>query len=261
MADNFTVNSTESVGDTFAADEISNVKYPRVKIQVGGNGSATDVSDGNPLPVDDAGGTLSVDDGGGTLTVDGTITASQATAANLKCQPQGPAAHDAACSGNPVLVGGEYNASYQSLDAGDVGNVALTPEGKVMVAAAAQTAVAYDDMTKCVVKRHMSTPASSGANTLLGAVAGKKFRVLSLAVFAASATSVNFYLYNGDNNVLGDGTDKLTVDKDGGDGPPSIILPWNPGGWFETDTANEALSINLSGATAVVVALTYIEVA
>lgn len=116
MADDITLN-TGSGGDTVGADEISGVKYQRVKLIHGANGvNAGDVADGNPLPVDDAGGsltvdnaalsvvgggteataqrvtiasdstgvlsvddngsTLSIDDGGGAITVDGTVTAS-----------------------------------------------------------------------------------------------------------------------------------------------------------------------------------------
>lgn len=65
MADNTTLNAG-SGGDTIASDDIAGVKHQRVKIEYGTDGSATDVSDTNPLPVDDA---------GGSLTVDGTVTA------------------------------------------------------------------------------------------------------------------------------------------------------------------------------------------
>lgn len=65
MADNVELNSG-SGGDTVAADDIGGVKHQRVKIQYGVDGSATDVSDTNPLPIDDA---------GGSITVDGTVTA------------------------------------------------------------------------------------------------------------------------------------------------------------------------------------------
>lgn len=60
MADN-TVLSSGSGGDTIATDDIGGVKHQRVKVQYGTDGSATDVSDTNPMPVDDAGGTLTVD--------------------------------------------------------------------------------------------------------------------------------------------------------------------------------------------------------
>ena len=105
MADNTELN-TGSGGDTIATDDIAGVKHQRVKIEYGADGSATDVSDANPLPIDDAGGSLtvdnaqlsvvgggteatamrvtlandstglvSVDDNGGSLTIDGTVTA------------------------------------------------------------------------------------------------------------------------------------------------------------------------------------------
>lgn len=75
MADDIVLNAG-SGGDTIAADDISGVKHQRVKIQIGADGSATDVSSANPLPVSDNGSTLSVDDGGGSLTVDGTVAVS-----------------------------------------------------------------------------------------------------------------------------------------------------------------------------------------
>lgn len=54
MADNFVANAG-SGGSTFAADDISSVLYPRVKISAGADGSATDVSSAAPLPVQSIG--------------------------------------------------------------------------------------------------------------------------------------------------------------------------------------------------------------
>lgn len=51
MADNFVTNPAAG-GDTFAADDIAGVKWQRVKLGQGVDGSATDVSSANPLPVD-----------------------------------------------------------------------------------------------------------------------------------------------------------------------------------------------------------------
>ena len=51
MADNFVTNPAAG-GDTFAADDIAGVKWQRVKIGHGADGSATDVSSASPLPVD-----------------------------------------------------------------------------------------------------------------------------------------------------------------------------------------------------------------
>jgi len=46
MADNYLVGGLE-----FAADEVGSVLHPRVKLQVGADGAATDVSDAAPLPM------------------------------------------------------------------------------------------------------------------------------------------------------------------------------------------------------------------
>jgi len=63
VADNTILNSGTG-GDTIATDDIAGIKHQRVKIQYGVDGAATDVSDTNPLPIDDAGGSLTVDNGG-----------------------------------------------------------------------------------------------------------------------------------------------------------------------------------------------------
>lgn len=60
MADDITLNSGTG-GATLAADDIGGVHHQRVKIQYGADGAATDVSDSNPLPIDDAGGSITID--------------------------------------------------------------------------------------------------------------------------------------------------------------------------------------------------------
>lgn len=72
MADNLEVS--QGTGTTVAADDVGGVLYQRVKIGVGADGTATDVSTANPLPVSDA---------GGSLTVDGTVAATQSGAWNV----------------------------------------------------------------------------------------------------------------------------------------------------------------------------------
>lgn len=49
MADN--VGYTPGTGATIAADEIGGVLHQRIKIGVGGDGAATDVSTSNPMPM------------------------------------------------------------------------------------------------------------------------------------------------------------------------------------------------------------------
>ena len=53
MSDN--VGYTPGAGATVAADNIDGVLHQRVKIGVGGDGTAADVSANNPMPVDAAG--------------------------------------------------------------------------------------------------------------------------------------------------------------------------------------------------------------
>lgn len=128
------------------------------------------------------------------------------------------------------------------------------------VIAAPSTSTAYDGTTSCTIKRAAGIATDSGANTLIAAVEGYQIRVLAMTLIATSATAVSLYIYNGDKMLLGDGTNKVTLDMDGGGGPAGLVLPWNPGGWLQTDADNEALAVNLSGATPVVWAITYVEV-
>lgn len=51
MPDNVTVKDANSVATEIAADLIAGVKYQRVKLTAGADGTATDVSDAAPLPV------------------------------------------------------------------------------------------------------------------------------------------------------------------------------------------------------------------
>lgn len=78
MADNVKID--EGSGPSIATDEVGGSQHQKVKVEFGENGTATEVSAANPLPVGDGGSTLSVDDGGGALTVDGTVAVSGSVA-------------------------------------------------------------------------------------------------------------------------------------------------------------------------------------
>lgn len=94
-----------------------------------------------------------------------------------------------------------------------------------------------------------ATPASSGATQLIAAVAGKKFRVLSLVMITTSANSVKF------QSASTDITGLFPLGANGG-----FTLPFNEHGWFET-AAGEALNINMSAASSTGVQLQYIALA
>ena len=100
MADNTTLNSGTG-GDVIASDDIAGVKHQRVKVEFGADGSATDVSSANPLPV-----VLTTSTG-----VDiGDVTVANGTGAS-SVPVQGGAATDAAVAGNPLLAGARASAA------------------------------------------------------------------------------------------------------------------------------------------------------
>ncbi len=93
--------------------------------------------------------------------------------------------------------------------------------------------------------------ASSGNNTLVTAVTGKKIRVLAFSLMASGAVNAKFQSGTGGTDLTG-----LKYFAAAGAG---ISQPFNPVGWFETASAT-LLNLNLSGAVAVGGELVYIEV-
>lgn len=63
MADNLELNAG-SGGATLATDDVSSVHFQKIKIDVGADGVSAALSNSNPIPVSDAGGSLTVDNGG-----------------------------------------------------------------------------------------------------------------------------------------------------------------------------------------------------
>lgn len=92
--------------------------------------------------------------------------------------------------------------------------------------------------------------ASSGDNTLVAAVAGKKIRVLSLYLVAAGAVTVRFESGAGGAALTG----QSSLAANGG-----LVLPFNADGWFETAAAT-ILNLELGGAVSVDGCLTYVEI-
>jgi hypothetical protein len=92
--------------------------------------------------------------------------------------------------------------------------------------------------------------ATSGNNTLVAAVSGKKIRVLSLYLNTVSAVTVRFEDGAGGTALSG----VMSLPDTGG-----MVLPHNEGGWFET-TAGTLLNMELGGALQTSGGLAYIEV-
>ena len=101
-----------------------------------------------------------------------------------------------------------------------------------------------------LVKRAVIDAASSGNNTLVAAVTGKKIRVLALTV-TMTGTAVTIRFEDGAGGTALTGQMQPTQGQ-------TVTLPFNPVGWFETSAAT-LLNLELGGAQSVDGVLVYIE--
>jgi hypothetical protein len=93
--------------------------------------------------------------------------------------------------------------------------------------------------------------ATSGDNTLVAAVTGKKIRVLALfVIMTGTAVTIRFESGAGGTALTG----QMQPTQGGG-----FVLAFNPVGWFET-AAGSLLNMELSGAQSVDGSLVYVEV-
>ena len=92
--------------------------------------------------------------------------------------------------------------------------------------------------------------ASSGNNTIVAAVVGKKIRVIAADLVCVTAVTVAWQSGAGGTALSG----TMSFGANGG-----YVLGYNPAGWFET-AAQELLNMSLGGAVQVSGTITYIEV-
>lgn len=131
-------------------------------------------------------------------------------------------------------------------------NAAITGSGTANLRLQASGAVI--GQTELGVEKFAAIAAgSSGDNTVIAAVTGKKLRIKRLAVIVGSAVNIYFTSAAAGTVIFGGSTNKINLAANGG-----FILPDSPG-WFET-AAGDALVLNLSGAVAVSGGLVYQEV-
>lgn len=115
---------------------------------------------------------------------------------------------------------------------------------------AADTSQVFDNTTAVDIKYASIAVSSSGNNSVIAAVSGKRFRVLGWYLTANAAVNAKFQ----SNSVDATG---LMYNAAQGDG---LVAPFSQAGWFETLTANQALNLNLSGAVAVGGIVIYAEI-
>ena len=106
------------------------------------------------------------------------------------------------------------------------------------------------DATPLLIKYAAIDAATSGDNTLVAGVTGKKIRVISLWLTSAGTVTARFESGASGTALTGQAT--LAVNT-------GITLPHNKDGWFET-AAGSLLNLELSGAVSVDGSLSYVEV-
>ena len=89
---------------------------------------------------------------------------------------------------------------------------------------------------------------SSGANTLVAAVTGRRIVVVSAFFLAAGAVTGTLQSGAGGTALCG----PVALPANGG-----FVLPFNPNGWFET-TEGVLLNLNLGGAVQVGGVISYV---
>ncbi len=189
-----------------AADIIGEEAYQRDKMTFGPDGTATDVSAADPLPVTDAdalaaleviaaalAGTIKVGDGSGALSVDGTVSVGNEPKVKVaelpelptgsksigQVDPRGNVAHDEADSGKPVKVGARARTVLPEAVSQDDRSDAISDKfGRRLV-----TVVPLDQRVSGTLNR---TNAESGQ--ILAEVENVAYVVTAITVVNASAT-------------------------------------------------------------------------
>lgn len=110
--------------------------------------------------------------------------------------------------------------------------------------------VPLPDGTNAQVKYAVIDAASSGDNTIVAAVTGKKIRVVSLFYLAAGTVTTRFE--SGASGTALTGQMQHTAQT-------GVVLPFNEDGWFQT-AAGVLLNLELSTNVSIDGCLSYIEV-
>lgn len=163
MADNTTLNSGTG-GDTIATDDIGGVKHQRVKIQHGDDGSATDASATNPLPV------TAVNAGTFVVQVDGSALTSLQLIDDIVYVDD---ADWTALSSKHALTGGIYQSTPGTITDGDTGPFRITANGALHIADGGGS-ITVDNGGTFAVQADSVTPGTGATNLgkAVDAVAG-----------------------------------------------------------------------------------------
>lgn len=177
-----------SVALEAGTNNIGDVDVLTVPAPLSTTGGGTEAAALRVTIANDSTGVVSVDDNGSSLTVDGSVTVTQSTAANLNAQVVGPAADDAAISGNPVSVGLHARTTNRTAVAdGDVVRAMGDKLGRTVTAA---------HQVRALISHQHTQIASSSAETTIATAggAGVFHDLISLVLTNQTATAVNVTL-------------------------------------------------------------------
>ncbi len=99
-----------------------------------------------------------------------------------------------------------------------------------------------------------------GTDDMIAAVAAKKILVTAMSLTSTSTTTNSVFVDNADNDLWANTANPIPLSMDAdGDTVAGIVLPYNPAGWFKTDTVNEAVTLNSSAAQDIAWSISWIE--
>lgn len=236
MTDNITLNSG-SGGATLATDDIGGTHYQVVKLAWGALDAANLVADtaGGRLPVKVAEALPAGSNGIGSVDVDSI---------------PGTAGEGSALPSSFVVVAGDDGTDTHPLQQNAAGDLKVSLDSETVAATQSGTWETDQSLTPggLTVKFAVVNASSSGDNTIVSAVGGKKIRVLSLVLVASAATTVEWQ-----SATAGSLSGGMQLAANGGYSMSSDY------GLFET-TAGEALQLNLSAANSIDGHISYCEV-
>jgi hypothetical protein len=205
------------------------VDVTRVPAPLSTTGGGTEATALRVTIASDSTGVVSVDDGGGILTVDGTVTANAGTGTFTA---GGVAAHDAAVSGNPVLLGAEARDALPTAVAnGDVVRIQADDNGRL---------VTCPHSPRELVDQGTTTYTSTTEANVLAAGGASVFLDLTMIVLTnTSATGVRV-----DIRDASAGTVRLSVFLAANGG--GAVIPFQAP--MKQTTANSAWTAQLSAA-------------
>ena len=276
MADNVVLN-TGVGGATMATDDIAGVQHQRVKLEYGVDGVVTDVSDTNPLPIDDAGGSITVDgsvtadagtgpwpvtDNGGSLTVDNAALSVvgggvEATAIRVTLASDSTGLVSVDDNGGSLTVDNAALSVLADLHTADFDSgvgTDTTPAIGIAVAASGGAVAITGDVTNGL---DVDVTRVSGTVTVDGSGVTQPISAASLPLPTGASTSANQTTSNGLLTTIDGDTSTIAaaikaedaVHGSGDSGVMSLVVRSDAGGALAgTDGDYSPLQVDASGA-------------